>query len=145
VRILAILGVIVTFPSTASAYKDESVAEIIARAQAAPAGEQPALYIKAAQRQLKTANQLYDEGKVDEARAAVEELVAYSDKATEASSRSRKRLKNTEIEIRKMAEKLRHLKRTLNFDDQAPVQAAADRLEEMRTKLLSLMFSKEKK
>jgi hypothetical protein len=43
-----------------------------------------------------------------------------------------------------MAAKLRDIKRSLNFDDQAPVQAAADRLENLRTDLLSHMFGKGK-
>jgi hypothetical protein len=43
-----------------------------------------------------------------------------------------------------MAAKLRDLKHTLSFDDQAPVQAATDRLEALRTDLLSKMFAKGK-
>ena len=54
-------------------------------------------------------------------------------------------MKNTEIDLRKMSEKLRDLKRTLDFEDQPPVQAAMDHLEDLRTNLLALMFSKEKK
>jgi hypothetical protein len=34
---------------------------------------------------------------------------------------TKKHLKNVEIDVRKMAEKLRDIKRTLAFDDQAPV------------------------
>jgi hypothetical protein len=123
----------------------ETAADIAARAQAAPVNQQPELYIKAAQQHLKAANQLYEAGKVDEASAAVKEVVEYADKAAEACTRSRRRLKNTEIDLRRMAEKLRAIHRTLNFDDQAPVQAAADHLEDLRTKLLALMFGKEKK
>ena len=44
-----------------------------------------------------------------------------------------------------MAEKLRNIKRTLAFEDQAPVQGAIDRLEQMRTDLFERMFGKKKK
>jgi hypothetical protein len=71
-------------------------------------------------------------------------VATYSEKAHDAAIQSGKKLKNTEIDFRKMSAKLRDIKRTLNFDDQAPVQAAADRLESLRTDLLSHMFGKGK-
>ena len=68
-----------------------------------------------------------------EARAAVDDIVTYSEKARDAAMQTRKRLKNVEIDVRKMAEKLRDIKRTLAFDDQAPVEQAIRRLEDVRT------------
>jgi hypothetical protein len=44
-----------------------------------------------------------------------------------------------------MAEKLRDIKRTLAFEDQAPVEQAVRRLEDVRTTLLKEMFAKEDK
>jgi hypothetical protein len=54
-------------------------------------------------------------------------------------------LKNVEIAIRKMSEKLNDIKRTLAFEDQPAVADAVRRLEDIRTSLLSEMFKKEKK
>jgi len=73
------------------------------------------------------------------------QLVGYSGKASDAASQIGKKLKDTEIALRKMAQKLRDLKRGLPYEDQGPVQAAADRLEQMRTELLSRMFGKKGK
>jgi len=126
------------------AAKEQSLQELIARANAAPLKEQPGLYIDVAERQLKSADELYGEGKVDDARAAIADVVTYSQKAHDAAVQSGKKLKPTEMASRKMSHRLRDLKRTLNFDDQAPVQAAADRLETMAQDLLSHMFGKEK-
>jgi len=130
--------------SFACAARVETPEQLTAQAQAAPLDKQPELYIKAAQAQLKTADDLYNAGKVDDARAAVNAVVSDADKATDAAAHSHRRLKNTEIDLRKMVEHLRDMKRTLNFDDQAPVQAAIDHLEGLRTKLLNLMFGKRK-
>jgi len=127
-----------TLPGWAS--KEETLDQLLKRAQSAPVQEQPALYVEAAQRQLRAADELYGAGKVDEARTAIEDVVTYSDRATAAATKSGKKLKHTEISVRKMAERLRDIKRTLAFEDQAPVQAAADHLEKMRTELLSRMF-----
>jgi len=83
--------------------------------------------------------------KIAEARAAVEDIVTYSEKARDAATQTRKRLKNVEIEARKMAEKLRDIKRNLAYEDQLPVKEAIDRLEAVRTTLLDEMFAKDNK
>ncbi len=44
-----------------------------------------------------------------------------------------------------MAEKLRDIKRTLVFDNQAPVEQAIRRLEDVRTSLLQEMFAENNK
>lgn len=126
-------------------YDDVPVSELAAQAAAAPLDRQPELYLKIAERRMKEADRLYSNSKVDEAVEAVHDVVAYSEKATDTATRSGKRLKNTEISIRKMTSRLRDIQRTLSFDDQAPVKTATDRLEELRTQLLGRMFSKEKK
>jgi hypothetical protein len=116
----------------------------MARADSARVEDRPALCVEIAERQLKSADELYTAGKVEDAQAALKDVVTYSEKAHDAAIQSGKKLKNTEIDFRKMAAKLRDIKRSLNFDDQAPVQAAADRLENLRTDLLSHMFGKGK-
>jgi hypothetical protein len=126
------------------AARQETLQELIARAESARLEDRPALYVEIAEHQLKSADESYTASKIDDARAAVKDVVTYSEKAHDAATQSGKKLKGTEIAFRKMAAKLRDIKRTLNFDDQAPVQAAADRLESLRTNLLSHMFGKNK-
>ena len=69
--------------------------------------------------------------------------MTYSDRASNAASHARSKIKNTEIAIRKMAAKLRDIKRGLAFEDQPPVQAAADHWRRLRSGLLSRMFAKD--
>jgi len=142
-RIL-ITAVLLATSLQAFASKQESVQEMITRAEAAKLEDRPALFVEIAWRQLKSADELYTAGKVQDAQTALKDVVSCSEKAHDAAIQSGKRLKNTEIDFRKMAAKLRDIKRSLNFDDQAPVQAAADRLENLRTDLLSHMFGKGK-
>jgi hypothetical protein len=141
---ITIAAVLLATSFLALAYRQETLQELIARADSARVEDQPALYVDIAERQLKSADDLYTAGKVEEARAAVQDVVTYSEKAHDAAIQSGKKLKNTEIAFRKMAAKLRDIKRSLNFDDQPPVEAAADRLENLRTELLSHMFGKGK-
>ena len=124
----------------AFASRQETLPELMARCESAKVEDRPALCVEIGERQLKSADELYTAGKVDEARSALKDVVTYSEKAHDAAIQTGKRVKNTEIEFRKMAAKLRDIKRTVNFDDQEPLQAAADRLESLRTDLLTHMF-----
>jgi len=143
-KTLLAITILVAAVAVSLAAKEQSLQELIARADAAAIRDQPALYIDIAERQLKTADELYNQGKVEEARAAVGDVVTYSEKAHDAAVQSGKRLKPTEIASRKMSHRLRDLKHTLNFEDQAPVEAAADRLESLAQDLLNHMFGKGK-
>jgi hypothetical protein len=125
--------------------EDQSVQQLVTRAESAHIEEQPSLYTQAARLELKDADQLYTAGNLDDARSAVKDLVVYADKAHDASTKSGKKLKDTEIAMRKMAEKLRDIKRAVMFEEQAHLQEAADHLESLRTDLLSQMFGKAKK
>jgi len=131
----------------AAAYgtKDETVDELKSHFESARPEDRPELGIRIAQHQLRDADKLYSEGNADRARADVEDIVTYSEKARDAAIQTKKRLKNVEIDVRKMAEKLRDIKRTLAFEDQAPVEQAIHRLEDIRTTLLKEMFAKEDK
>jgi len=140
----AAIALVLVLSSSALGWDEVPVADLLKRAESAPMGERPALYVEIAERQLKAADDLYNTGKVDDARAAIKDVVTCSEKAHDAAVQSGKRLKPTEITERKMSLRLRDLKRTLNFDDQPPVQAAADRLQSLADDLLSHMFGKGK-
>jgi len=127
------------------AAKDETTAELNARFEGARPEDRAELGIRIAQRQLREADKLYSDGKVDQARTAVEDIVTYSEKARDSAIQTKRHLKNVEIDVRKIAEKLRDIKRTLAFEDQAPVEQAIRGLEDIRTSLLKEMFAKEDK
>jgi len=127
------------------AAKDETVDEMKSRFEKARAEDRAELGVRIAQHQLRNADKLYRDGHVEQAHAAVGDIVFYSEKARDAATQTRKHLKNVEIDVRKMAEKLRDIKRTLVFDDQPPVEQAIRRLEDIRTTLLKEMFAKDEK
>ena len=140
-RIISLL-VLLMASSLVFAFKEQSVQELIARAESARLEDRPGLYLEIMEKQLKAADELYGDGKVNDATQALNDVVTYSDKARDAAIAVPKKLKGMEIAFRKGAAKLRDLKRTLNFDDQAPVQSAVDHLERSRTEMLSHMFEK---
>jgi hypothetical protein len=125
--------------------KDETVDELKARFESARTEDRPGLAIRIAQHQLRNADKLYGEGNIEQGRVAVDDIVTYSEKARDAATQTKKHLKNIEIDARKMAEKLRDIKRTLAFEDQPPIEQAIRRLEDIRTALLQEMFTKDNK
>jgi hypothetical protein len=125
--------------------KDATVAELKTRLESARAEDRPVLCMQIARDQLRSADTLYQDGNVAQAAAAVDDVVTYSEKARDDATQTKKHLKNVEIDVRRMAEKLRDIKRTLAFEDQLPVERAIRRLEDVRTALLQEMFAKDKK
>ncbi len=120
--------------------EDAEFSRMIQRAQTARIQQQPPLYLELAERQIKSAERLYATDKLEEAPVEIHEAVIFADKASEAATRSGKHLKDTEITLRKMADKLRSMERPLTLVDQAPLKTAADHFETLRTNLLSHMF-----
>ena len=119
---------------------EETLEQLIARADAARPDQQPDLYMQVAERELKSATEASKSDNIEEFREAVQQVVKYSDSAHSAAMHSGKRLKRTEIKIRQIATRLRDVKLNVGADDQPPVQAAIDRLEGFRSELLHSMF-----
>jgi hypothetical protein len=142
IMLLAAIFLAAFAPSAAFARSEESLEQMIARADSASPGERPALYVRIARQRAEAADKLYQAGNAEAGNAALNDVVTYAGKARDAAAGSGKKLKDTEIALRKMAEKFRDVKHNLPFDDQAPVQQAIDHLEKMRTDLLAVMFGK---
>lgn len=139
-----ICGLLLLVASPVAARK-ESVQELITKAESAPEKDRPSLYIKAAEQRLEDADRLYHTQHPQDAQAAVQDISNYCTRAYDAADHSGDKLKKTEISIRKIADKLTDVRRDLDFEDQAPVQATVNHLEDLRTKLLDRMFGKGKK
>ena len=144
-RRLASILFLLALTSAYGAAKDEPVEVLKSRFETARIEDRPVLGIQIAQHQLRNADKLYIDGKTIEARQAVDEIVTYSEHARDAATQSQKHLKNVEIDVRKIAERLRDIRRTLAFEEQAPVEQAIRRLEDIRTTLLKEMFGKDDK
>ena len=118
----------------------QSAADLKTRADAAQGGERATLSLEYAHRQLEDANNLYTQGDVEKAEAEIQEVLAYSHKAADAASSSGKKLKQTEIELRKLEHRMRDIARSLNIDDRPPVEKAVQELEQVRADLLARMW-----
>jgi len=120
--------------------KNESPAELKARADNSHGGEEAKLCIEYAHAELEYANDLFIKGQVDEAQAAVKSVMEYVRKGSDAARSSGKRLKQTEIELRKLQKRMKDIGESLNLDDRPPVLKSVDEIEQVRAGLLTAMF-----
>jgi hypothetical protein len=134
--------VLVLLSALALADKQESVESLKARARNAQPKDQVELCTRIAERQLEALDKAYNGGTAKDAQAALSDVVSYGVKAAQASSETGKRMKNTEIAMRKMSLRLEAIRKTLDIDDRPPVGEAIQKLETARTELLNRMFRK---
>ncbi len=120
--------------------KTQSPAELKARADNAHGGEQAKLCIEYAHAELEHANDLFTQGDVDQAQSAVTSVMEYVRKGTSAAKSSGKRLKQTEIELRKLEKRMKDIAESLNLDDRPPILKSVDEIEQLRAGLLTAMF-----
>ena len=114
----------------------QTATELKARADSAHGSEQAKLCLEYARLQLESSNALYTAGDVDKAQAQIQEVVEYSRKGALAASAVGKQVKETEIKLRKLAERMHDIGQSLSFEDQPPVREAVDQIQQIRSDLL---------
>jgi len=110
------------------------------RADAAQGGDRVTLSLEYAHQQLEEANRLYTDGDVEKAEASIREVFTYAQRATTAATTMNKKLKQTEIDLRKLQHRMHDIGQSLNVDDRPPVEKTVQQLEELRAHLLARMF-----
>ncbi len=137
-----VLIVVLVFLAALAWAEKESVDALKARAEKSHPKEQVELYTEIAERQLDALDKAYNGGTVQQAQSALADVVQYGVKAADLSGETRKKMKHTEIALRKMTGRLENIRKTLDVDDRPPVAEAIQKLEAARTELLNRMFSK---
>jgi len=104
--------------------------------------DQPKLYIKIAEMEMKSADEYYKAGDAEKGQAVLPDLISDCEKAAAAAKSTRKHMKNTEIALRNIENRLDATSKSLTFDERAPVKDAIDRIEHARNSLVNAMFAK---
>lgn len=118
----------------------DTTEQLKARADTAHGGEQAKLCLEYARLQLEHSNALFTDGQVDKGQAAIGEVVDYSRKGADAASASGKQLKETEIKLRKLAERMHDIGESLAFEDRPLVKQAIDEIQQIRSDLMIKMW-----
>jgi len=139
---LAFLLVVVLSAVALQGGGEESVDALKARAAAAQGKKQVELLVEIAQRQLKAVDDLYSDGKTEQAQAPLTDVVDYGSRACQVAGETGQHMKKTEIAVRKIAYRLVEIRKAVAFDDRPPLAAAIDKLEKAHDDLLRRMFKK---
>jgi hypothetical protein len=118
----------------------ETTSQLKAKADAAHGGDQAKLCLEYARLQLEDSNALFTDGQVDKAQSEIREVVDYARKAADAASASGKQVKETEIKLRKLGERMHDIGQSLAFEDRPPVQQAVEDIEQIRSDLMVKMW-----
>lgn len=142
-KVLAIL-LCMAACSPCLAKQEETIAQLMAKADSASGAQRADLSMQVAEREMKLAIDAFKQNRSSDGRAALEQIATYSEKGRSAAVQSGKQLKHTEIKLRQISEHLRDLKFNTEPDDQTVVQTTIDKLESYRTELLNRMFGSKK-
>ena len=136
----AVALALLALTAASSGKKEETLEQLIARADAAKPDQQPDLYVEVAERQLKSLADASQGERWAEFRAQLQDVIKYCERAQATAIQSKKKVKRTEIRIRQISQRLRNMKLDVDSDDQPSVQAAVDKLEHFRAQLFRSMF-----
>ena len=123
-----------------AASDEEPIEKLIARADVR-SDNQAEHCADVARREVEVANQHYTSGDVQKAVEAVNMAVAYTQKALDAAKRTHKRLKETDLTLRRTSRRLSDVGQTLAFEDKPVVKEAVEKIEQARSQILTLMFT----
>jgi hypothetical protein len=119
-----------------------SVEELQRKIESAHGGKKAELLLQLSHDQVEQADNLYHDGDADKAFGLLKEAGSNADQATSISLESGKRLKDTEIDLRKLSERVQAIRQEASFEDRKPFDISIQNLEQNRSKLLDRMFKK---
>lgn len=134
--------VLIFLAAACFAAEKNSIEELQHKVDSANGGKKAHLLMQLANQQVEQADQLYHDSKTSDAAALVQTSTENSNQATEAALDSGKRLKDTEIELRKLSERLQAIREFVSFEDRKPIDSSIQQIEQNRNKLLDRMFKK---
>lgn len=98
------------------------------------------LAVEIVERQYEAADKAYAAGSTDEGQKEIADVSEYGVLAATESAHSGDRMKQTEIALRKIEDRLDNLAKSVDLDYRPPVRDALNRIEKARNALLLRMF-----
>ncbi len=139
---LALLFLLVS--SCAQAQAPSRLEELKHRAEHEKEQKRGPAYVDIARELVENANNAYGDGNQNKAEEAIKESLTYAYQAVASAKERGKKIKETEINLRKLSNRVEEIRHSVALDDQPPLEAAHRKLEQLRTELLDRMFSKDR-
>ena len=130
---------------TLAALADDKNLDQLKAEAARPSADQAKQCAEVAERLVPVADKLFTDGESVKGHATVQEILQYGKRARELAIDSRKKMKDTEIHLRRCRRALENMRRTLAAEDRPAVEAVEKQLEQFGEDILEAMFSPPKK
>lgn len=142
----AILTIFVLTLAAAGATLDaqQSTDQLRAKMESSKVGAKAKFALQIAARQIEEANAAFEAGQADRGHQLVREATELVQQAGDDALEANKKVKDTEISVRKLGRRLEDIRRTVNFDDQDQIDESLTVINTVRNKLLDQMFSLDK-
>lgn len=121
------------------------VAELKQRAANAKEKDRDKALAELVRYEVELAGQQFDAGNTKDAQATIADIKKHVAECKEAALTTGKNLKRTDIQLREAAHRLEDVRRSLGFEDQAPVKETVDLIQDARTAILDRMFGLKEK
>ena len=130
--------------TTAVLADDRNVNQLKAEAERS-GPDQAKACAEVAERLVSVADKLFNDGESVKAQATVQEILQYAQRARDLAIKNRKKMKETEIHLRRCLHALDNMKRTLAAEDRPLVTQVEKAVEQFGEDILEAMFAPPKK
>jgi hypothetical protein len=130
--------------SLAAPAEDKTLEQLKAQADRAE-DDQAKLCAQLAERLVSLADKQFNDGESVKGHATVQEILEYATRAHDLAIKNRKKMKETEIHLRRCRRALENMRRTLAAEDRPQVEAVEKKLEQFGQEILEAMFAPPKK
>lgn len=122
---------------------DKTLDQLKAEAERADSN-QAKICAEVAERLVAVADKQFTDGESVKGHATVQEILQYAARARDLAIQTRKKMKETEIHLRRCRYALENMRRTLAAEDRPPVEAVEKKLEQFGEDVLEAMFAPKK-
>src|SRR5579871_4193397 len=137
--------IIVLLIALAAHAADKTVDQLKAEAEHADAGQQGLIYAEIADKLVAVADKEFTDSESIKGHATVQEILQYATKAHDLALQTRKKMKETEKDLRLCKRNLENMRRTLAAEDRPRVEAMEKQVEQFTQEVLEAMFATPKK
>jgi hypothetical protein len=140
----ALLSVLVILVASLSLQAQLTIDQLRARMEQSSGGNKAKFAMQIAAIHVEQASTEFNAGQSDKGHDLVRQATELVQVAGDASLGANKRVKDTEISVRKLERRLQEIHRSVSFDDQDEIDESLKLISVIRNQLLDRMFSLDK-
>ena len=129
-----------TLGAIPGAAQDSSAVDLQQKAEPASGGGCARINMQAARQEVENAKRLFESGDVKAAQSAIDVSMSYVERSVDCSLQAHKREKATEIDLRRLIERMKEVLHTLDTEERPQLSRSLSELEEQRDRLLHALF-----